>query len=115
MIRETLPRLPATMSLAGRLGWSTLGAALGLVPLEHAQAELDELGARGDALPLPTLRYLLWRASKDPSHLQAAQEAVMHQREHAPPEARDSMLEKPMARRVLDEARRQETSNRALR
>jgi hypothetical protein len=37
-------------------------------------------------------RFLLWKATGDRSHLEAAHELLVHRRDHAPPEHRETMI-----------------------
>jgi len=38
-------------------------------------------------------RFLLWQATRDPAHLKEAHRLLVHTRDHAPEECRDSMIE----------------------
>ena len=47
-------------------------------------------------------RFLLWKATQDPSHLQEAHRLLCALRDHVPAEYRDSMIEKtPLNRDIM--------------
>ena len=52
--------------------------------------------------------WLLWRATKDPGHPEAARALVVHLGDHAPEDLRDSLIEKvPLHRAIMEAAGRQ--------
>ena len=85
-----------------QLAWAlALLAGLPDGDVAAAEAALKEAGESGNT---PQVRYRLWKAKGDPTHLAEAKRLLDHLAEHAPEECRESMLTNVKLHREILEA-----------
>ncbi len=96
---EARADLEAALALARDLSLADVELAalahLASLPGGDASAALAALATHGDRVEVRTLmesRFVLWQATREPSHLAEAKRLLDFLVEHAPPECRESML-----------------------
>ena len=74
---------------------------------EDAEATSREMAPRASVCARTEGHWLLWCATKDPSHLEAARALVVHLCDHAPEDLRGSLVERvPLHRAIMEAAGR---------